>query len=180
MNEKTSPGLLFLRGVLAVLFGLVAVAWPGITTYYTVLFLGLFLLIDGVVATIFGFANIKKEQHWYVMVLVGLLSIFVGVLILQYEALSLVTIAMVFGIFAIAKGCAEIIYFFQHHKELDHKVLLILAGIINILFGMILVVQPIVSSIVYVWVIGLTALLVGTMYIVMSISLKLKGGRSAN
>ncbi|WKZ30680.1 MAG: DUF308 domain-containing protein [Candidatus Dojkabacteria bacterium] len=169
---KVTPGLLFFRGLLAVIFGMIVVAWPGISLATIVLLMGLFLLIDGIVGIVMGFFSIGKDKHWYLMVLLGLLAVIGGVLVFNYTKVTFITVVTIFGAMTIASGIVDFINFFRFKKEVDNRFLLLLAGVVNILFGTLLVVHPLVTSVAYMWVIGLTALFAGIFSIVASIKLK--------
>lgn len=176
--STASAGLTFLRGTIAVIFGIIAIAWPGLTTATLILILGLYLIFDGIFDIIAGILGIGKQEKWGLVILKGILSMIVGVIVLNYQGLTLTIIAITFGILSIVKGVIEFIHLFQYRKEMDHKFLFSLVGIVDILFGLILVIHPLAVSVVYIWVIGLFALILGAVLIALSISMKIKKNKA--
>lgn len=171
-EEQISPGLLFAQGLLAVIFGLIVVAWPGVTLATLVFMMGLFLLIDGIMAVGIGFFSIGKEKHWYLTVLLGLLAIAAGVVVFQYTKTTFAVLATIFGIFTVASGIVNIVTSLRFKKEVQHRFLLMVAGVVNLLFGILLIAHPFVTSVAYVWIIGVTAIFTGMFAMIASIKLR--------
>jgi uncharacterized membrane protein HdeD (DUF308 family) len=59
--------LVALRGALAVVFGIVAFVWPGLTFEVLVLLFGAYAFVDGIIVLSFGAVNVVrpavKQEH---------------------------------------------------------------------------------------------------------------------
>src|SRR5260370_8540143 len=81
-------GLRGLRGLLAVVFGVIAIVWPHVTLLVLVLLFGAYVLVDGVVAVIVSLQERKNFRQWWVLLLGGLAGIVVGVLTFGWPGLT--------------------------------------------------------------------------------------------
>ena len=75
--------VLLLRGVLAILFGIAAYAWPGMTLATLVTLFGAFAFVDGIFNVFHALSGRKEDEHWWVLLLEGLLGIAFGVITFQ-------------------------------------------------------------------------------------------------
>ena len=72
--------VLLLRGILAILFGAMAFAWPGLTLATLILFFAAFVFVDGIFDVFHAFSGRKENENWWVLLLEGLLGIAFGVI----------------------------------------------------------------------------------------------------
>src|SRR6266498_4970025 len=100
--------LVVLRGILAILFGLAAFVWPGITWLTLVVMFGIYALIDGIVAIGTGLSNTKESSRWWVFVLEGLLGIGAGAVALFRPGLTALILIYIISAWAIVTGILEI------------------------------------------------------------------------
>ncbi len=159
-------GLLF-RGILGVLFGIIAIGWPGIGLQILVLLFGAYVLIDGLVAFILGF---PLRSVW--MVIEGLLGILVGFLIFFYTIPAIAIFIYLVGIWAFVTGILEIIAAIELRKYVANEAWLLFTGIISIIFGIIIFANPIAAGIAISLIIGIYALLFGMLLIILALQLK--------
>ncbi len=163
MNALVKHARLFvgLRGVLAILFGVAAVAWPGITLLSLIILFGVYSLIDGG-ATLFNSVYYRKVLHssWLVL-LSAVCSIAVGALALVWPLMTGLVLLMVIAIRAIIVGGLEIVGGILHHRELTDSWLLVVAGAISVLFGFAVLVYPFSGALAIVWLIAFYAILYG-------------------
>src|SRR5262245_44691114 len=120
--------VLMLRGVLAILFGLCAFAWPGLTIASLVLLLGVYFLIDGVVAIWAG----GTAGAWGI-VLSGIVGVIAGIYTFLYPGAAAVSLIWVIALWAVIRGILEIVAAIQIRKVVDNEWMLILGGIFSIL-----------------------------------------------
>ena len=173
--RKTAAGgwlLLMLRGIAAVLFGIVTFAWPGLTLSVLVLLCGAFALVDGVCALLAAAAGATRSLKTLWAILSGVAGIAAGLITFFWPGLTAVALLVFIGWWAIINGVLEIVGAIQLRKQIDNEWLLIAAGLMSILFGLILLVAPRTGILALVFVIGAYAIAFGTVLIVFSLRLR--------
>jgi len=163
--------LLLLRGIAAIIFGVLAFAWPGITLLTLILFYGAFALVDGVLAIIAAITGGAPAPRWW-LVIVGLLGIAAGLLTFLMPGLSALVLLFFIAGWAIATGVFQIIGAIQLRKEIDNEWFLILGGIISVLFGIGVMLAPGAGALALIWVIGTYAMIIGVLFVALAFRLK--------
>ena len=163
--------LLLLRGIAAIIFGLLAFAWPGVTLLTLILFYGAFALVDGVLAIIAAITGGAPGPRWW-LAIVGLLGIAAGLLTFLMPGLSALVLLFFIAGWAIATGVFQIIGAIQLRKEIDNEWLLILGGIISVLFGIGVMLAPGAGALALIWVIGTYAVIIGVLLVALAFRLK--------
>jgi uncharacterized membrane protein HdeD (DUF308 family) len=163
--------LLLLRGIAAIIFGMLAFAWPGVTLLTLILFYGAFALVDGVLAIIAAITGGAPGPRWW-LAIVGLLGIAAGLLTFLMPGLSALVLLFFIAGWAIATGVFQIIGAIQLRKEIDNEWLLILGGIISVLFGIGVMLAPGAGAVALIWVIGAYALVIGVLFVALALRLK--------
>jgi uncharacterized membrane protein HdeD (DUF308 family) len=163
--------LLLLRGIAAIIFGVLAFAWPGLTLLTLILFYGAFALVDGVLAIIAAIAGGAPAPRWW-LAIVGVLGIAAGLLTFLMPGLSALVLLFFIAGWAIATGVLQIIGAIQLRKEIDNEWLLILGGVISVLFGVGMMLAPGAGALALVWVIGTYAVIMGVVLVALALRLK--------
>ena len=163
--------LFLLRGIAAIVFGVLAFMWPGITLFTLVWLWGAFALIDGVLALVHAFMGGGVGSRWW-LVLVGLAGIAAGVVAFEQPLLTAVVLLFFFAGWAIALGVFQIIGAIQLRKQIDNEWTLILSGVVSVLFGILLIATPGAGLIGFVWVIAAYAVVFGVLLIGFAFRLK--------
>jgi uncharacterized membrane protein HdeD (DUF308 family) len=133
--------LLLLRGIAAIIFGLLAFVWPGLTLLTLILFYGAFALVDGVLAIVAAIAGGAPAPRWW-LAIVGILGIAAGLLTFLMPGLSALVLLFFIAGWAIATGVFQIIGAIRLRREIDNEWLLILSGVISVLFGVGVMLAP--------------------------------------
>lgn len=165
-------GWIALRGVLALLFGVMTLAVPGVTLGVLVIIWGAYALIDGALALIAGFRLREAGRPLWSLVIVGLLGIGAGVVTFLWPGLTAITLVLIIGIWAIAMGMFQIVAAVRFRQYIRGEWLHALSGVLSILFGFVMVLQPLAGALALVWVIGWFAILFGVMLIVVAFRLR--------
>jgi uncharacterized membrane protein HdeD (DUF308 family) len=166
--------VLALRGLCAVIFGILAFIWPGITLGVLVLLYGAFALIDGVLSIIAAISRSEGSgRPWWELVLVGLLGVAAGVLTFVWPGITALVLLYLIAAWAIVSGIFEIIAAIKLRKEIEGEWWLAFTGILSVIFGVMLIAQPGAGAIAVVWLIGLYALIFGIF--LLALAFKLKG-----
>jgi uncharacterized membrane protein HdeD (DUF308 family) len=163
--------LLLLRGIAAIIFGLLAFAWPGLTLLTLILFYGAFALVDGVLAIAAAITGGVPGSRWW-LAIVGLLGIAAGLLTFLTPGLTALVLLFFIAGWAIVTGVFEIIGAIKLRKEIDNEWLLILGGIISVLFGVGMMLAPGAGALALVWVIGAYSVVLGVIFVALAFRLK--------
>lgn len=170
---------LALRGLLAVLFGLAAFFWPGLSIAALVFLFGFYALSDGLFAIVAGVRLRKHSDRWWTFLLQGLLSIGAGVATLLWPAITALVLLLVIAFWAIATGVLQIVLAVALRRELEREWLLIVSGVLSVVFGVLLVVSPGAGILTLVWLVGTYALLFGVSLIALGFRLRKLGKTAA-
>jgi uncharacterized membrane protein HdeD (DUF308 family) len=163
--------LILLRGICAILFGVLALVWPGLTLLTLILFYGVFVLVDGVLALAAAIMGGAPAPRWW-LAIVGLLGIAAGLLTLLWPGLTALVLLLFIAGWAIAAGVMQIIGAIRLRKEIDNEWFLIAAGVLSVLFGIALALQPGVGALASVLVIGAFAIAYGVVLVLFALRLR--------
>jgi uncharacterized membrane protein HdeD (DUF308 family) len=163
--------LLLLRGIAAIIFGLLTFAWPGLTLLTLILFYAAFALVDGVLAIIAAITGGAPAPRWW-LAIVGLLGIAAGLLTFLVPGLTALVLLYFIAGWAIATGLLEIVGAIKLRKEIDNEWLLILGGIISVLFGVSMMLEPGAGALALVWIIGAYSLIMGVIFVALAFRLR--------
>jgi uncharacterized membrane protein HdeD (DUF308 family) len=163
--------LLLLRGIAAIVFGVLAFAWPGLTLLTLILLYGAFALTDGVIAIIAAIKGGAPTARWW-LAIAGILGIAVGVFTFMLPGMTALILLFTMAGWAVAIGVLQIIGAIRLRKEIDNEWLLILSGVLSVLFGLGVMLYPGAGALALVWVIGSYAIIAGILYIGLAIRLK--------
>jgi uncharacterized membrane protein HdeD (DUF308 family) len=163
--------MLLLRGIAAIIFGGLALAWPGMTLVTLILFYGAYVLVDGVLAIVAAIAGGTLAPRWWLAV-VGLLGIAAGLLTFMMPGLTALVLLYFIAGWAIATGVFQIIGAIKLRHEIDNEWLLILGGIVSVLFGGAMFAAPGAGALALVTVIGIYAVIIGALLVALSLRLK--------
>ena len=169
--------VLALRGVAAIVFGVLAFAWPGITILSLVMLYGAYALVDGVFSIFAAVGGGTPAPRWWLAV-VGILGILAGLIAFANPVLVGLYLLWFIGAWAIVSGVMEIIGAIRLRKEIDNEWWLILHGLISVLFGIFLFAEPLTSALALIWVIGAYAVAAGVIMIMLAFKLKGHSGHA--
>jgi uncharacterized membrane protein HdeD (DUF308 family) len=158
--------ILAIRGLLAVLFGLAAFVWPGLTLLVLVLLFGAYALVDGVIAVIVSLQERRIFARWWVLLLEGLVGIAAGVLTFVWPGITALALLYVIAAWAIVTGILEIVTAFSARLPLAIEWTLALAGLLSVALGVLLAILPGPGLLGLVWLIGIYAIVFGVLLFV--------------
>jgi uncharacterized membrane protein HdeD (DUF308 family) len=164
--------IVLLRGIFAILFGVVAFVWPGITLLALVLVFGIYALVDGISAITFGLVGGAWGVRWWQMILVGIISVITGIFAFSWPIISAVALLMAIAAWSICRGIAEIVAAIELRKFIAHEWLLILGGVGSILFGIAVIALPNAGALAVLWIIGIYALIFGALTVTLALKLR--------
>jgi uncharacterized membrane protein HdeD (DUF308 family) len=171
--------LLLLRGIAAVVFGVLAFVWPVLTLLTLTFLWGAYAIADGVLALWEAIAgrggHVGQMGHMgsrFWLAIVGIAGIIAGLLAFAWPGVTALVLLMFIAVWAIVTGLFEIWGAIQLRKEIEGEWLLILSGLLSIAFGVILLARPGIGALAVVWLIGWYAILAGGVYIALAFRLK--------
>ena len=165
--------LLVLRGVCAILFGVLAFVWPGITVYSLVLLFGAYALINGLFTASMCLRAPSGAQGKGTLIYLGLLGIAAGVLTFFYPGITALTLLVLIAWWAIVTGIMEIAVAIKLRKEMTNEWFLILSGALSVAFGILLIARPGAGALSVVWIIGAYAVIFGIF--LLALAAKIRG-----
>lgn len=160
------------RGVFAILFGMAALLWSGATVTVLIIWFGAFTFISGIFTSLAALNAASLHSQWGLMLVSGLLSVVVGLMALASPAQMALAMVWVLGAWALLTGVFEMATALTSPWAGSHKWLLVGAGIASIVFGYLLIANPLAGAFSLVWIMGGYALLVGTLFVVMGFRFK--------
>jgi uncharacterized membrane protein HdeD (DUF308 family) len=160
---------LALRGLAAILFGILAFAWPGITLFVLIIFFGAYMLVDGIFAIVAAVRAAGEGARWWMLVLEGILGVVVGLVAFFWPGLTALALLYLIAAWAIVTGVMEIAAAIRLRREMLGEWALVLGGALSVLFGVLLVVIPARAGLLSLtWLIGAYAVVFGVLQVVLA------------
>jgi uncharacterized membrane protein HdeD (DUF308 family) len=160
-----------LRGVAAVLFGLLAWFWPGLTLLFLIGLFAAFAILSGV-GYVAGALQNRAKQGWWLILLLGLVNIGAGVFAFFYPGVTAFALVIIIAVNAIFSGVLDISTAIRLRKEIEGEWMLALSGLVSIVFGGMLIVMPGAGALALVWVIAAFSIAAGILLIFLGFRLK--------
>jgi uncharacterized membrane protein HdeD (DUF308 family) len=179
-NEETTMvealarnwGWIVLRGIAAILFGVLALVRPGVALATLVLVFGAYALVDGCALVAAAVANRKSEQRWGALLVGGLIGIATGIVTFIMPEVTAVALLAVIAAWAIMMGIAEVVAAIELRKVITGEWLMIIAGLASLAFGVFLIARPAAGALAVVFWIGAFAALSGLLQIGFALKLR--------
>lgn len=171
--------LVVLRGVLAILFGVCTFLWPAITIWVLVILFGAYAFTDGVFALFAAFFSRDEQDHFWGMLLGGLIGIAVGIITLFNPFITGLALLFYIAAWSIATGVLQILTAIRLRKEIEGEWALALSGLCGVLFGGLLLVCPVNGALAVTLIIGAYAIIFGALLIAFGWRLKSLGRTAA-
>src|SRR5215831_8774815 len=171
---RSSSTSLILLGVLAVIVGIIAIAWPKVTIYALVILFAVYAFIDAGLQAMRAFTS-RTAGPVLGHLLLALIALAAGVIALAWPGPTALVLVLVVGVWAFVGGVFEIVAAFQRGETAGTRALFIVAGLVSILFGVVLFAHPKVGAVTLALLFGLFALIYGFSHITMGIELRRAG-----
>ena len=152
---------LALRGLVATIFGLAALFWPGLILGVLIVLFGAYALVDGVLAVVAAFGSSGHGMRRPLLLIEGVLGILFGILALFWPDLTALTLLYIIAFWAILSGIARIVMAIMLRREIENEWSIALSGVLSVVLGIVLVLLPGAGLVAYTWLVGLLALAVG-------------------
>jgi len=164
--------VLLLRGIVAILFGALTLASPGISLASLVLLFGAFCLADGLMAAWTALSNRKQKENGWLLLIGGLLGIGVGLLTIFQPSVTGLALLFYIAIWAIATGVVQVLTAIRLRQEIANEWMLILAGLASVALGALLMLRPGAGALAVLWLIGSYAIVFGLLLVVLALEVR--------
>ncbi len=174
MNEKKLAKhwwAILIRGIVAIIFAFLAFLATGLTLNLLIIFLGIYLLLDGLFAVI-GSLMATNHKNWWILLLEGLVSIIAGIFVFALPATTLIILVYLVAIWAIITGIFEFLASLMASWAAPGKIFIGVSGVLSVILGIVIFIYPLFTITAAIWLIGIYALLIGLSLVFFSLKLK--------
>jgi uncharacterized membrane protein HdeD (DUF308 family) len=144
-------------GILSVIFGILILAWPGISLKAFLIVLAVYLVASGFVLLVGSL--LQRENHWILGAVIGVISVVGGLYVFANPSISALVVLSLIAIWAIVAGTLQVVAGFEGRNNWW----LILSGVVLVLFGFYIFAKPGAGALVLLWIIGLSAIISGVL-----------------
>ena len=163
---------LLIRGIAAVIFGILAFAWPGATLFVICILFGAYAFVDGVFAIVAAVRAAQAHERWWPFVIEGIVGLAIAAVTFYDISITFLALYFTVAVWAFVTGIIEIAAGIQLRKSIANEFLLILAGLASIVFGIFMFWHPIAATIAIVWIIATYAIVFGIIMIALAFRLR--------
>jgi uncharacterized membrane protein HdeD (DUF308 family) len=160
------------RGLIAIGLGVVTLMWPAVTVGALVLLFGFYALLDGVFSFIAAFKASRHHERWGYLLGEGIVGVLAGVLTFAWPAITTIALVYMVAAWAVVTGVLEIAAAFRLRKHIAGEILLAIAGVVSIAFGIMLVAAPLAGVLVIAVWIGIYELIFGGTMLALGLRLR--------
>lgn len=163
--------VLLFRGIVAILFGLLAFNRPLVTLATLVVVFGIYAILDGIFSLFAAITGWRRREDVWLLLLEGLLGLGAGILTLRAPALTAVALMFFIAVWALATGMLRIVEAIRLRSEISGEFWLGLSGLASVIFAFLVLLRPAAGALAMAWLIGWYALLMGVMLVILSLRL---------
>ena len=178
-SSAETPGMfagrwwtMVLRGIVAILFAVLAFAWPGETVRILMLLFGCYALLDGLCMLIAAMGGRPRRHNRWLLALEGIVGMVLGIVVLRTPAASAVVLLYFMSIWAVALGFLRIAEAILLRNEISGEMWLALSGVVAIVFALTLMLLHRMSAVALIWLIAGYALVTGIFEVLLGIELR--------
>ena len=161
--------VLALRGAVAVLFGILALVWPGITLLVLVSLFAAFALLGGAAIVVGALRNRTMDRGWWLMMILGVVSLAVGTIAIVRPGATLFALMLLMAVNALVTGVLDIAVAIRLRKQIEHEWLLILTGALSIVFGVLVMLFPPAGALALAFFVSFYAISTGILLLVLAV-----------
>jgi uncharacterized membrane protein HdeD (DUF308 family) len=166
--------MILLRGIAGIIFGIIAVLNPAIAIEALITVFAAYALVDGVL-TIIAAIRHREQPRWWAMLIEGIISVIAGLAALFYPGIALLVGINLIAFWAILTGIFQIISAIQLRKEIEGEFFLGLAGVVSIVFGVLLLLFPLAGAVTLITIVGISSIIFGVMLALLAFRVRGKG-----
>ena len=167
--------VLALRGLVAILFAVIAFGWPGITLMALVWLWGAYAIVDGVFAIVASVRAAERHQRWGMLLLAGICGIAAGFIAYLWTGITALVLVYLIAAWAIVTGIFKIAAAVRLRQMIEGEWLMGLSGVLSLLLGLSIIAWPGAGLLAWVWIVGAYALLFGIVMLALAFRLRSLG-----
>ena len=160
-----------LRGVFAILFGVIALVMPGVTLTALVLLFAAYMLVDGIFAIVAAIRAARQHERWGWLILEGIVDLIAGAIAVIWPLITIVAFVLLMGAWAIVSGGLLVAAALRLHAT-HGRWLMALAGVVSVIWGVLLLLGPIIGAVVLTLWMGAYAFVFGILLLVLAFRLR--------
>jgi len=172
MMKKVNWIIFLVNGVIATLFGLLALLVPTETILMLTIYFGLLILLGGLIMFYFSYKNLRTEKPYLLLMAESIFAVLVGAVIAFYPKSSLQIFLIMIGIWATIMGLLQIIVAVQMKGKVSNSNIFTINGVITLVFGLLLFFNPMGTIKALFIVIGLLALIAGLLLVYLAFKIR--------
>src|SRR6266704_819486 len=161
-----------IRGIAAIVFGVIAFVYPGLTIAVLVLLFGAWVLVDGVFRIVGAIGHRASDSDWGFNLIIGILGIIIGLLTFHAPGVTALALVIYIAAWALMIGVTEIALAIKMRREIKGEWLLILMGLASIVFAALLLWNPVAGAAALIWIIAWYAVIIGVLAIIFGFRLR--------
>jgi uncharacterized membrane protein HdeD (DUF308 family) len=161
-----------LRGIAAIVFGVMAFVYPGLTLAVLVIFFGAWVLVDGIFRAIGAIAGRASDPDWGFHLIIGIIGVVIGVITFRAPEIAALALVIYIAAWALMIGASEIVLAIKLRREIKGEWFLILMGLASIIFAVLLMWNPGRGALALIWLIGWYAIVFGVLAIFFGFKLR--------
>jgi uncharacterized membrane protein HdeD (DUF308 family) len=161
-----------IRGIAAIVFGVIAFRYPGLTVGVLVLLFGAWVLVDGVFRVVGAIGHRASDKEWGFDLIIGIVGIIIGFLTFHAPQITALALIIYIAAWALMIGATEIALAIKLRREIKGEWFLILMGLVSIVFAVMLLWNPLPGALALVWLIGSYAIVFGILGIILGFRLR--------
>ena len=161
-----------IRGIAAIVFGVIAFTHPVMAIATLVLFFGAWVLLDGIFRIVGAIKHRGSDSDWAWQLVIGLIGIIVGLLTFHAPQVTALALVVYIAAWALMIGASEIVMAVKLRHEIKGEWLLILMGLASIVFAVLLLWNPVAGAAAVIWLIAWYAVALGILAIFFGFRLK--------
>src|SRR5262250_1937486 len=165
-------GAIAVRGVVAIIFGILCFVVPGITLRVLVLLFGAYALVDGIFDIIAAVRRRTGDEPWWALLLEGIVGIAAGLVAFLMPRLTTLALVYLIAAWAIVSGVLEIVAAVRLRREINNEWWLAFAGVLSVVFGVLIMAAPAAGALVLVLWIGAYAVVFGVSLLALAFRLR--------
>jgi uncharacterized membrane protein HdeD (DUF308 family) len=163
--------VLAVRGVLALVFGIIALLMPGVTMAALVMLFAVYMLVDGVFAVVLGVRAAQRHERWGLLILEGVVDFIAAAIAIVWPLATIIAFVILMAAWAIVSGALMFAAAFR--LQLEHgRWLLGFSGLASLIWGFLLLMWPLVGAVVLTWWMGAYALVFGVTLLILAFKLR--------
>ncbi len=161
-----------IRGIAAIVFGVIAFVYPGLTVAVLVLLFGAWVLVDGIFRVIGAIGHRASDKEWGFDLIIGIVGIIIGFLTFHAPQITALALIIYIAAWALMIGATEIALAIKLRREIKGEWFLILMGLVSIVFAVMLLWNPAVGAAALIWIMAWYAVILGVLGVIFGFRLR--------